>query len=58
MPYQFLLDREPSDEELKILTDAAMQAVKEKKEAAINRFMSHLSQEFTELKRKKLEHAH
>lgn len=53
MSYSFLLDREPSDEELKTLTDAAIKNVKEKKEAALNAFTDRLKHDLEQLKRKK-----
>ncbi|NCN44065.1 MAG: hypothetical protein GW843_09210 [Thiomicrospira sp.] len=56
MSYSFLLNREPSDEELKTLTDAAIKNVKEKKEAAISAFKARLKHDLEQLKLKKLEH--
>ena len=55
MSYSFLLDREPSDKELKILTDAAIKHVKEKKELAINSFKARLQHDLEQLKCKKHE---
>lgn len=55
MSYCFLLDREPSDKELKSLTDAAMKVVKDKKELAMNSFMNQLKQDLANLKRLKHE---
>lgn len=55
MSYHFLLDREPSDKELKVLTDAAIIAVKEKKTQALDSFMDQLKQDLINLK--KIQHA-
>ncbi|UQB42245.1 hypothetical protein JX580_11415 [Thiomicrospira microaerophila] len=55
MSYHFLLEREPSDKELKALTDAAIIAVKEKKTQALDSFMNQLKQDLINLK--KIQHA-
>lgn len=57
MSYSFLLDREPSDEELKMLTDSAIKNAKEKKEATLAEFMLRLKNELEMLKKAKHQNA-